>query len=72
MRIAHAVTAKRAADDVVGEHGFDVHVVLFRFFGKVRCAEQALLFTRHRHEDNRRVEFVFRHHPRHLQYGRRS
>ena len=34
--------------------------------------KQSLLFTRHRHEDDRRVEFVFRHHARHLQNGRRA
>jgi len=66
--IAHAVAAERVADDVVGEHRVDVPVFLFRLFGKMCRAEQALLFTRDRHENDRRVEFILRHHARHLEH----
>ena len=68
----HAVAAQRTPDNVVGKHRLDVRVALLRLFREVSRPEQALLFSGHGHENDRRVEFVLRHHPRHFQDGRRA
>ena len=67
MSVTNAVAAEGTTDDVVCEHRFDVQIVFLRFFRKVSGTQQALLFARHGHENDRRVEFVFRHHARHFQ-----
>ena len=66
-----AVATDRTPDNVVGKHRFDIHVALFRLFREMDCTEQALFFARHGHENDRRVEFILRHHSRHFQNRRR-
>src|SRR6185436_18662459 len=63
------VAAQGVAYDIVGEHSLDVSSVLLRQLSKVSGPEQTLLFTCHRHEYDRRVELIGRHHSRHLQDG---
>src|SRR5207237_5410343 len=50
MSVTNAIAAQGATDDVVSEHCFDVHIIFLRFFRKVSCAKQALLFSWSGHE----------------------
>ena len=68
-RIAAAVAADIGADDVVIEHGFDIHLVRFHLFGFERAAHETFLFACERDEDQRLVEFVLAHDARQFHGG---
>src|SRR5947209_2325053 len=72
MIVSHSRVACGASNDVVGEHAFDVKVLLLRLLREVGRAQQALLFASDRHKYYRRVEIVMRHGARHLQDSRRA
>ena len=71
-RIAAAVAADIGADDVVIEHGFDIHLLRLHFFGFERAADKPFLFACERDEDQRLVELVLAHDARQFHGGRHA
>jgi hypothetical protein len=68
-RVAAALVARRAADDVVGEHALDVPPGRLGLLGEEGRAEEVLLLAGHGHEDDRRVELALGHDPCELEHG---
>ena len=74
LRRELAVGAARAADDVVGDHGFDALAVDVQLAGQLRGAEQALLLAGQRGKHQRGLEGLgaARHGAGQLHDGRRA
>ncbi len=68
-RIAAAVAADIGADDVVIEHGFDIHLLRLHLFGFERAADETFLFACEGDEDQRLVELVLAHDARQFHGG---
>ena len=64
-----AVAGHIGADDVVIQHGFDLHLLVFGFVGEILAAVEADLLGGERDKNNRLIEVILAHHARQFQGG---